>query len=135
MPEEQLNLTPDEAVIVVALAAALEDGRIPRGSPTFTARTASRAMSAEMGAVAGALDRMGVFMRGRGMQPYHRDTAQLAAALELHLPAAEVAALQWEGPEQRLARFREETEGPRPEAADGLDSVGEIHIGGVTFAG
>ena len=134
MPE-QLNLSPDEAVIIVALAAALEEGHIPSGSPSFTARAISRALAADTGVVAAVLDRLGIFARGRGMQPYHRDTAQLAAALELHLPEAEVTALQWEGPEQRLARFREETEGLRPEAADGLDSVGEIHIGGVTFTG
>ena len=47
MPEEQLSLTVDEAVIIVALAAALEDGHIPRGAPTFTARAASRAVAVE----------------------------------------------------------------------------------------
>ena len=140
MPE-QPRFNPHEAFTITSIASALEDGRATAG-PSFTARSLARVVSLDRDAVAAVLDRLGVHQRGRGAQPYHRDTAALAEAIERHLPEAEMLAVLYENEEEQVTRLVEELEALRPglephppAETDTPPPIGDVSLGGILFTG
>ena len=115
--------TPAESQALVLIADALEGDRLHEDVTDFSARTLSIAAGTHPHLCEYLLDWLGVFR----LHGYRRSVEQLRAAVDAHLESAQ---RQYAAHLERLRAQGVYNDDP----AQHVDVVGEITIGGITFA-
>ena len=122
-----MDYTREEAEIIVAVAATVEGARLNTEAVTFAARTLALASGAHPWKLGYLLDRLGVLTERGG---YRRSIAALVEAIEKALPEAQDV-LEQSDDELRAEGFTV----PERETSKKADSVGDVRLGDITFAG
>ena len=121
------TFTREEAEIIVAVAATVEGARLNTEAVTFAARILASASGAHPWKLGYLLDRLGVLTERGG---YRRSIAALVEAIEKALPEAQDV-LEQSDDELRAEGFTV----PKRETSKKADSVGDVRLGDITFAG
>ena len=121
------SFTAEEAEIIVAVSATVEGARLNTEAVTFAARTLALASGAHPWKLGYLLDRLGVLTERGG---YRRSIAALVEAIEKALPEAQDV-LEQSDDELRAEGFTV----PKRETSKKADSVGDVRLGDITFAG
>ena len=119
--------TREEAEIIVAVSATVEGARLNTEAVTFAARTLALASGAHPWKLGYLLDRLDVLTERGG---YRRSIAALVEAIEKALPEAQDV-LEQSDDELRAEGFTV----PKRETSKKADSVGDVRLGDITFAG
>ena len=122
-----MDYTREEAEIIVAVAATVEGARLNTEAVTFAARTLALASGAHPWKLGYLLDRLDVLTERGG---YRRSIAALVEAIEKALPEAQDV-LEQSDDELRAEGFTVPERGTNKKA----DSVGDVRLGDITFAG
>ena len=121
------TFTREEAEIIVAVSATVEGARLNTEAVTFAARILASASGAHPWKLGYLLDRLGVLTERGG---YRRSIAALVEAIEKALPEAQDV-LEQSDDELRAEGFTV----PKRETSKKADSVGDVRLGDITFAG